>query len=297
MKKQKTLYPSLAGRLIMINDLPDVLLAEILARVHSYRCAISCKLVCKQWYFLISCPNFVSRFLANHAQNDHHQKHSLIGLSVGGRLRRRQDWCIRFIGSQDLESAWTHSTSKNFDEKSHIVVYDPSGAGSEKRLCDFPAVENCWGTGTRLVRLGVCRGSLRMMGTFFSQNNFPGRVFTLCVWEILMDEEDGGHHGKVIIWRLKHSIRSNQMSSQNSRLQSTPKSEIKLLEFDPVDEEIVYLGFCDCIVSCNLTTGNLEVVLEAPSHFRRYPGGSTSRGVSNKVFPVAHPLWPAPLFS
>ncbi|KAJ4831478.1 hypothetical protein Tsubulata_037612 [Turnera subulata] len=427
MKKQKTLHPSSAGRLMMmINDLPDVLLTEILARLHSHRCAITCKSVCKQWYSLISAPDFDSRFIANHAQK--HQKHSLIGISVGtpvdGSIYSRQR-CIRFIGSQGLESAWTHSTSEIFGENSaririlatdndlilcdstistfrrgsawyvhnpstmewfalpllpfgyfhragaiscetfhlqrdcrqgrqfgfqdsgrrfkvicignltayyycsetnrwselirlenefvtpytnfvayrgkfywttetvledfdvarHIVVYDPSGDGSEKRLCELPAA-SC-----RLVRLGVCQGSMRMMRTHLLQNNRLGLVFMLCVWE--MEDED--EHGKVT-WKLKHSIRSDQMSSQDSRLPSGPKSKMKLLQFHPVDEEIVYMDFCDCIVSCNLRTRDLEVVSEPPSHFRPSNPSTTLFDVSNMVYPLAHPWWPAPLF-
>ncbi|KAJ4828707.1 hypothetical protein Tsubulata_049679 [Turnera subulata] len=413
MKKQKTLHPSSGRLMMMINDLPDVLLSEILARVHSHRCAITCKSVCKQWYSLISAPDFASRFIANHAQN--HQKHSLIGVSmgtpVGGSPYSRQ-YCIRFIGSEGLESAWTHSTSKTFGEKSeririlatdndlilcdswsrkfmgagsawyvhnpstmewfplpllpfgftytkaamscetlhhqrdcrqgrpyglqnsgrrfkvlgiglltahyycsetnrwsefirlenqfltpytnlvgfqgkfywttdvarHIVVYDPSGVGSEKRLCDLPAV------GSRLVRLGVCQGSMRMMRKHILENN----EFMLCVWE--MEEDENGK----VTWKLKYSIRSDQMSSQDSRLQSCPKSKMELLQFDPVDEEIVFMDFCDCIVSCNLRTRNLGVVAEAPSHF--LPSFNTLFGLSNRVYPLAHPWWPAPLF-
>ncbi|KAJ4831480.1 hypothetical protein Tsubulata_037617 [Turnera subulata] len=436
--KQKTLCQSRRCKPIhrlMITDLPDILLTEILARVDSHKCALTCKLVCKQWYSLTSCPDFVSRFITNHVVHDQdHQKHSLIVLSigtpVGGGPVGRWDRCISFIGSPDLESAWTHSTSKNFAEKSgcvHIlasnndllvcqfkswmymrdntcfvhnpftmewfrlpsapstvhamaitcdpyyrrdtqgrhclrnsgrrfkilcigdffgpggwlhkgaafyycserrrwsnatrlenrfylpctnfvayqgkfywaselagllVVYDPSGAaGSEKRLCEFPAVESCWGKGSRLVRLGVSQGSLRMMRIFWLRNlhdhDHLDHGFTLCVWELMED----GEHDKVI-WRLKHSVRSDDMSSsQNSCLQSDPKSKVKLLEFDPVDEEIVYLDLCGCIVSCNLRTRNLEVVSEPPSHFRRDPP------FSNMVFPLAHPWWPAPLFS
>ncbi|KAJ4838320.1 hypothetical protein Tsubulata_049412 [Turnera subulata] len=416
MKKPKTIYP---GRL-MINDLPDVLLTEILARVDSHKCALTCKLVCKQWYSLISCSDFVSRFITLH--EDHH---SLIVLSMGARegIHGHLYWCMTFIGSQDLESAWTHSTSKTFGKKSeciyikssnndlllcefengmhnawyvhnpfttewfplpsppsrlvmaitcdpsyvrdtqgrlclqnsgrrrfkvlcighvrgwprkevayycsesnrwsepvrlvnpfslpstnfvayqgkfywvaetpvyshHIIVYDPTGAGSEKRLCDFPAGEKCWGTGSRLARLGVCQGSLRMMRTFWMEEL---QVLTLCVWEILIEDEE---HGK-ISWRLKHSIPSDQMSSQDSSLQSIPKSKIKLLEFDPVNVGIVYLDLCDCIVSCNLTTRNLQVVSEVPSHLiSRYP--YIKRDVSNMIFPLAHPCWRVPLFS
>lgn len=61
--------PSLKIMNISIDDLPDVVLVEILCRLPCYKFVSRCKLVSKRWYTLMSNAYFIGRFLC--LQRDH----------------------------------------------------------------------------------------------------------------------------------------------------------------------------------------------------------------------------------
>ncbi|KAJ4849277.1 hypothetical protein Tsubulata_018535 [Turnera subulata] len=155
-----------------------------------------------------------------------------------------------------------------YDQQEFLVVYNPVGAGSETSLCYLPMVEGCcqldlpgdrWhdpaveGYYTPAC-LGVFQGVLRLMRLSQSIRNHV-YSFSLYVWEL-----QGCVNGEEGIWSLKYRIRSNEMSSENSWVQEVAREGhplVKLLQFDPLNEDIVYLDFFGYIVSCNLRTRNL----------------------------------------
>ncbi|KAJ4849271.1 hypothetical protein Tsubulata_018528 [Turnera subulata] len=285
-----------------INNLPDGVLTEILSRVPTQKCALTCKLVCKQWYSLISCSNFVSCFITNHInpreEEEEYQKYSLISQAKrrtgGGR-------CISFLGSsnQDLESAWTQSKSTYFGQESEKIKILASN--KDLLLCQLTIKETvvrshkAWfiynpftvqwielpppPIAARAMAITCEEPYAKDIHGRYRRPDHQGRRFK--VWELQEGCSSGGVNGEEEwLWSLKYSI--NAWGPYGG-----------LLQFDPVNEDIVYLlrlhpSRCSNIVSFNLGTGNLAVVSQLSPDL-------LTVNFYCKCFLLAHPLWPVPL--
>ncbi|KAJ6885292.1 F-box protein [Populus alba x Populus x berolinensis] len=131
-------------------------------------------------------------------------------------------------------------------------------------------------------RLGECRGLLRFMQIITNSYRSDSNDH-LSVWEHKDNETRG--------FSLVHVISFDNMFSKEACVRDFVKSENRVnaraLAFHPENKDVVYLGFLYHIISCNIRTGELEVIDGIPYEHKLC--------ALENVFGIKLPWWPTPV--